>query len=207
MLSVVNLPPPSSRIMKNIDKLAKVLGFQYLHHNGFESPEDRANVLAKGLAKFESRLVAKEALDLGQRFFQQIRGAHLAKLEVRFINDAVGHGCFAAEDIEAGSFVGEYTGIVRENNRRYFEPLNNYCYEYPILDSLDRSYVIDATQGNLTRFINHSANPNLKPVYAFIEGMYHCIFLAISDIKKKTQLTYDYGKSYWYIRESPEQIP
>jgi len=64
-----------------------------------------------------------------------------------------------------------YKVEVRENNRRYFEPLNNYCYEYPVPDSIGRSFVIDATQGNLTRFINHSYEPNLKPKYAFLKGV------------------------------------
>ncbi len=38
--------------------------------------------------------------------------------------------------------------------------------EYPIADRLARNYVIYATKGNFTRFINHSDKPNLNPVYA-----------------------------------------
>jgi SET domain-containing protein len=66
--------------------------------------------------------------------------------------------------------------------------------------------VIDATKGNLTRFINHSIHPNLKPIHVFYEGFYHLIFLALRRIEKGTQLSYDYGKNYWYIREKPVEL-
>ena len=65
------------------------------------------------------------------------------------------------------------------------------------------NYVIDATNGNLTRFINHSYNPNLQPMYAFIEGFYHLIFLTIKPIKNGEQLAYNYGNNYWYLRGKP----
>ena len=102
--------------------------------------------------------------------------------------------------------MGEYTGIVRENVRIYFAPLNNYCYEYPVPDALGRSFVIDATRGNFTRFINHSRAPNLKPVYAFFDGFYHLIFLSLKEIQKGEQLSYDYGRNYWLLRSDPEEL-
>lgn len=147
--------------------------------------------------------MATEAIELGKRWAREIEDGIIAKSEVVWISDQVGHGLFTTHRIPAGAFVGEYTGIVRENNRRYLEPLNDYCYEYPILDAIGRSFVIDATQGNLMRFINHSERPNLRPRYAFIDGAYHCIFLAIEEIAPGTQLSYDYGRSYWYLREAP----
>jgi hypothetical protein len=66
--------------------------------------------------------------------------------------------------------------------------------------------VIDATQGNFTRFINHSNRPNLKPFYAFFDGLYHMILISIKDISKGEQFSYDYGPKYWYIRSPPEII-
>lgn len=129
-------------------------------------------------------------------------------LQFRYLhrNDDVGYGLYAEQAIEKDSYLGEYTGIVRKNDRRYLEPLNNYCYEYPIQDEIGRNYVIDATSGNATRFINHSSSPNLKPVYAFIDGFYHLIFLALDRIERGTQLSYDYGTNYWYLRNPPLSI-
>jgi len=190
----------------NILEISERLQFQYLIHNGFESTQAQEEVQRKGYEKLARGEVALEALELGQQFIQEIQEGYVVDASVHFINEQVGYGLFAKRVIEPGDFVGEYTGIVRKNDRRYLEPLNNYCYEYPILDSIHRSYVIDATQGNLTRFINHSFTPNLRPVYAFIDGYYHCIFRAFSLIEKGSQLSYDYGKSYWYIREAPEPL-
>jgi SET domain-containing protein len=63
--------------------------------------------------------------------------------------------------------------------------------------------VIDATQGNLTRFINHSRDPNLQPIHVFYDGFYHLIFIALRKIQQGEELSYDYGQSYWYLRDPP----
>ena len=172
--------------------------FQFLSHNPFEN---KKAVLKRGL---ESRPTT-EAIEWGKQFVDKINAAYIPAVSIRWVSEQVGYGLFAEEEIDAGSYVGEYTGMVRENDiRRVLEPLNHYCYEYPVPDSLGRSFVIDATQGNLTRFINHSFTPNLKPVYAYHAGFYHLIFIALQRIEPGTQLSYNYGKNYWLLREKPE---
>jgi hypothetical protein len=178
----------------------------YLPHIAFPSEEEKQVILAKGLEKLQQGAVSREALRLGKKYRQQIEAPYVFPSAIRYINEQVGHGLFAEEDLPPGHFVGEYTGIVRENNQRYFAPLNNYCYEYPVADSIGRSFVIDATQGNVTRFINHSSQPNLKPVYAFLDGFYHLIFLSLRKIQKGEQFSYDYGANYWYVREAPQHL-
>lgn len=167
--------------------------------------EDREDVYKRGMALFEAGKISLEELELGQRFRKEIEAGAICKVTVRLINDKVGHGLFADEDLPAGAYVGEYTGIVRTNEPR-IEKMNNYNYEYPVPDSIGRHFVIDATNGCETRFINHSYKPTLTPHYAFFDGFYHAIFLAEKDIPKGTQLTYDYGNSYWYIRARPEPL-
>ena len=180
--------------------------FLYLTHNSYRSDEERVQIVAKGNERLTLGKVSPAALELGERFAVEIKKGVLAKASVRWVGPGVGYGLFAEEVIATGSFVGEYTGIVRENNLRYLQPLNNYCYEYPVLDAIGRSFVIDATHGNFTRFINHSSAPNLQPGYAFRDGAFHCIFLALRQIQKGEQLSYDYGKSYWYLRQAPELL-
>lgn len=182
------------------------LEFVYLPQIAFESEEGRRDVWARGVAKLERGEVGEEALLLGAKYRKEIEADYAPCVSVRFINEQVGHGAFAEEDLKKGCFIGEYTGIVRENNRRYFAPLNNYCYEYPVPDSIGRSFVIDAKQGNFTRFINHSSKPNLQPAYAFFDGFYHAIFLSLRLIVKGEQFTYDYGANYWYVRDRPEEL-
>lgn len=190
--------------MNSILELEKRIPFKFLSCISFETLEDQADILARGQAKYQNNLVALESLELGKKFIEKIETAYLPQVSVRWISDLVGYGLFSEEEIAAGSYVGEYTGIVRRNDRRYFEPLNNYCYEYPVDDEIGRSFVIDATQGNLTRFINHSSCPNLRPVHVFYNGYYHLIFIALRLIQKGEQLSYDYGESYWYLRDRPQ---
>ena len=186
-----------------IPELEKRIPFKFLASITFETLEDQADILARGQAKHQNNLVSLESLELGKKFIEKIETAYIPQVSVRWVSDLVGYGLFAEEEIAARSYVGEYTGIVRRNNRRYFEPLNNYCYEYPVEDEIGRSFVIDATQGNLTRFINHSSSPNLKPFHVFYDGYYHLIFIALRLIQKGEQLSYDYGESYWYLRSNP----
>ncbi len=192
--------------MTLIQDLEQRLQFKYLPALAFESPEAQRLIREKGLAKWKNGEVSKEAEALGRRFLEQITAGYIAPVTVAWVSETVGHGLFAAEEIAAGSYVGEYTGLVRKNERNYFQPLNSYCYEYPVPDEIGRSYVIDATAGHLTRFINHSAAPNLRPVHVFHDGCFHLIFLALQDIKKGAQLSYHYGNNYWYVREPPAPI-
>jgi len=187
--------------LPSIEELEKQIPFKYLPSLSFE---DRLDVLARGKAKYKNNLVTPQALELGQKYIDKINACYIPKVSVRWISDNVGYGLFAEEPIAAGSYVGEYTGIVRRNDRRYFEPLNNYCYEYPVEDEIGRSFVIDATQGNLTRFINHRFNSNLQPRHVFYEWTYHLIFIAFRSIGRDEELSYDYGESYWYLREKPD---
>jgi hypothetical protein len=187
-------------------ELEALLRFCYLPQIAFESCESKEDVRARGVHKWQEGRVSPEALELGARFSGAVIAAALPACSLHFLGDEVGHGLFVEEEIKAGAFVGEYTGIVRKNDRRYLEPLNDYCYEYPVSDEIGRSFVIDATSGNLTRFINHSNCPNLRPVHIFFDGFYHLIFLALCDIAPSTQLTYNYGLNYWYVRRPPQEL-
>lgn len=190
----------------SINNLEKELGFKFLKKNVFETKEEEQKVKEKGMKKFETNIIPSEQIENGIKFKEMIQTAYIPKVSIHFLNEDVGHGLFAQEALSIGVYVGEYTGTVRENDRRYLEPLNNYCYEYPVPDEDGINYVIDATHGNLTRFINHSYQPNLKPMYAFIDGFYHLIFLSIKSINKGEQLVYNYGNNYWYLRGKPAEL-
>jgi SET domain-containing protein len=177
--------------------------YTHLSHIDFESSEERQEVWRLGMEAWERKEVTSEADQLGKQFIKKIEEGYIPAVSVRFINNQVDCGLFAEESLEGRCYVGEYTGVVRKNDRRYLEPLNNYCYTYPVLDEIGRNYVIDATKGNLTRFINHSYTPNLQPIYVFYEGFFHLIFLAIRRIEKGEQLFYNYGQNYWKLRDSP----
>lgn len=190
-----------------IAELESHLGFEYLPQIVFETVEEQQEIRLRGLEKYQRGEVNAEAEALGNKFAQEIATAYLPSVSIRWLSVALRFGLFLEEDIAEGSFVGEYTGIVRANDlRRYFAPLNDYLYTYPVSDEIGRNFVIDATKGNPTRFINHSSHPNLKPIHVFYEGFYHLIFLALRPIEKGTQLCYDYGHNYWHLRGRPVDL-
>jgi len=188
----------------SLEELEEKLQFYYLREIAFESPESRQEIWEKGIDLWVSRQTSPEAERLGALFHEKIESDFLPKVSIRWLSPELEHGLFAEELILEGAYVGEYTGIIRENDlRRYIGKLNNYCYNYPVKDSLERDYVIDAQNGNFTRFINHSSQPNLEPHHVFYGGFYHLIFLAKRAIEPGEQLTYNYGQNYWQLREPP----
>lgn len=172
----------------------------------FESEKKKIRIQKKGFFLEKKGLLKPKSAELGRKFKKEIGQGTLPKISIRFINENVGYGAFLEENLKKGEFAGEYTGLVRENIRIYFVALNKYLMEYPVDDSLGRSFVIDATNGNDCRFYNHSTRPNLQIQYAYLDGFYHAILLALCSIKKGEQLTYDYGPNYWIIREPPEKL-
>ncbi len=180
-----------------LSELEILLNFHYLPALVFKEEE---NIWEKGIQKWEEGKVVPDHLHNGLLYKRSIEKKKMPKASLRWCGENVGWGLFAEEKIAAGSFIGEYTGLVRKNDEY---TLNDYLYEYPVPDPIGRNYVIDATQGNLTRFINHCETPNLKPLYAYSEGIYHLVLVSIQTIKKGSQLTYDYGKKYWYVRTPP----
>ena len=134
-----------------IQELERRLQFNYLPVNAFESLEEEQLIREKGFAQLRNNEVSKEAQELGVRYSEEIAAGYIPPVSVAWIHENVGYGLLAAEDIAARSYCGAYTGIVRKNVRIYFQPPNDYCYEYPVPDEIGRSYVIDATSGHLTR--------------------------------------------------------
>lgn len=119
---------------------------------------------------------------------------------VAWINPVLCYGLFTAQDIAKHSFIGEYTGIVRKIDKKK-PKLNDYCFHYPTKFWSTNYVVIDALkEGNLARFINHSEQPNLQPLWMLNRGILHLIFIANQFIPKGKQLTFDYGEDYWVKR-------
>lgn len=190
----------------SIDELEKKLAYRHIPLIEFESAKERKAVRLKGLRQEKKGEILSSVRQLGQKYYPQILRSYIPEVSIRWVHASVGYGLFAEQPIIKHHYVGEYTGIIRKNDRRYFEPLNNYCYEYPVADEIGRNYVIDATAGCLTRFINHSSDPNLKPLYAYWKGYFHLIFLSLRKIVKGEQFSYDYGENYWYLRKKPVSL-
>ena len=97
----------------------------------------------------------------------------------------VGHGLFAAQDIQQGTKIIRYIGerITHEESERCLAAGNVYVF------GLDERYSIDgSTPKNTARYINHSCEPNCQT-----EQFGRIIWIvAIMDIEAGEELTYNY---------------
>ncbi|XP_055706357.1 histone-lysine N-methyltransferase EHMT2 isoform X2 [Phlebotomus papatasi] len=67
-------------------------------------------------------------------------------------------------------------------------------------------YCIDANfYGNVSRFFNHSCNPNMIPIRVYFD--HHDLrfpkiaFFSTRNIAPKEELTFDYGKNFWKVKQ------
>ncbi|MGQ0814802.1 MAG: SET domain-containing protein, partial [Gemmatimonadota bacterium] len=108
-----------------------------------------------------------------------------------------GKGVIATEPIAAGQRLIEYTGeriSPAEADRRY--PFDESEPQHTFLFAVSERVIIDAASGgNVSRFINHSCDPNCEAVIergrVFIE--------AVRAIEPGEELAYD----YWFVLEEP----
>ena len=101
-------------------------------------------------------------------------------------------GLFAKTDIKKGEKVIEYKG--RKFTHKQVEENDRFDNSKAIyLFTLNERYVLDGdTKTNTAKYINHSCNPNCE--VDIINGKIWII--AIKDIKKGDELSYDYGFGY-----------
>ncbi|MBT3393518.1 MAG: SET domain-containing protein-lysine N-methyltransferase [Waddliaceae bacterium] len=184
----------------SLEDFRRITGVEYIKHIEFHDEKIRKKVM-KSYPKFlASGTIAKNAKWQGTMFSEDLRKGAVADICIRWINDAVGFGVYAENDIAAGDYIGEYTGIVRRRSMLSLN-INGYCFNYPSKPWKLKSYMIDASRsGNHTRFINHSDTPNIAPSYALYDDIVHIIFTATKTIPMGTQLTLNYGKDYWRKR-------
>ena len=101
-------------------------------------------------------------------------------------------GLFAKTDIKKGEKVIEYKG--RKFTHTQVEEIDRFDNSKAIyLFTLNERYVLDGdTKTNTAKYINHSCDPNCE--VDIINGKIWII--AIKDIKKGDELSYDYGFGY-----------
>lgn len=152
-------------------------------------------------------VLGKEFCGLYDKYQKQITTGCFADVEIRWIDDVLQYGVFAGKDISKGEYIGEYVGIVQKKSIGTFYD-NDYCLRYPLEATFNfNCFLIDGRlEGNESRFLNHSFNPNLDIRAASENGLMHAFFLAKEDIPAGTQLTFNYGEDYWRRRMSPADL-
>ncbi|XP_061119230.1 histone-lysine N-methyltransferase EHMT1 isoform X1 [Conger conger] len=115
----------------------------------------------------------------------------------------MGWGVKSLQDISQGTFVCEYVGEIISDAEADVRENDSYLFN---LDSkVDDVYCIDARfYGNISRFINHTCEPNLFPVRVFTSHQDlrfpHIAFFASRNISAGEELGFDYGDHFWEIK-------
>lgn len=116
-------------------------------------------------------------------------------------------GVFASKNIPKGTKIIEYVGekiTLKESEKRADISLDNHKKNKSngavYLFELNKKYDIDGNFSyNTAKNINHSCNPNCET--DIIKG--HIWIIAIRDIKKGEELSYDYGYDLDDYKEHP----
>ncbi len=179
----------------------------FLSNPVFESEETFYTILSRSQKAKTKDRVPPEKTWMGIYFDKEIQQATHPAVSIRFIDDEIGFGVFTEQRIPSCSFIGEYTGIIQERKSRAIKD-KRYCVRYTTWQMGRRNYIIDAEKsGNFTRFINHSAQPNLSLQSVYWRGMPRMIFIALKEIEEGTQFTFDYGTFYWKeCQQTPKQF-
>ncbi|XP_046961322.1 probable histone-lysine N-methyltransferase CG1716 [Vanessa cardui] len=112
-----------------------------------------------------------------------------------FYADKKGCGVEASSDISAGEFLMEYVGEVLDYEQ-FYKRAQTYSEEnnlHHYFMSLKGDTVIDATlKGNISRFINHSCEPNAETQKWTVNGELRIGFFSKRDIPAGEEITFDY---------------
>lgn len=136
----------------------------------------------------------------GKEYQTHLMGGYISPVNIRWISSEMGYGLFADTPLEQGTYIGEYTGLVRKLLRRRKDH-NPYCVHYPTQLWSMNYYMIDALRcGNETRYINHSATPNTSVKCLLLNSLLHFVFFADRDIHADEEITCNYGSDYWQYR-------
>jgi len=133
---------------------------------------------------------------------REVQNGIKKRLYLEYISRSKGFGVFCKESIKKGEFICEYIGNILNKNSALEKINSNYMKNKPnYVLQVKENYVnisvstyIDAEEkGNISRFLNHSCEPNLSFDLVRIEHFIpHVAFYANRDIKEGEELTFSY---------------
>ncbi len=175
----------------------EIYNVQYTPALFFESYEELINTIHECPWTFKKSIFWEKERREALFFYKKLYSGYSAPVYIKKVNEKVGYGLFAMNDLLRGSYIGEYAGKVRHIARGSHEH-NEYCIHYPTKWLSCKYHVIDALQhGNHIRFINHSDSPNAKPIILVDRGIVRIVFFAVRDIDQEEEIVFDYGPDFW----------
>lgn len=184
----------------SLDQFEKAFNVKYLSHLHFASYAQLQKTIRNCPWILLKSVWGEENRKLGKLYQKQLEKGSVADVTIKWIDPQIGYGVFCNHELPRGTYVGEYTGVVRQLKR--LKPDHNaYCFHYPTRFWSWNYFMIDALrEGNEMRFINHSEQPNLEPKCLVDRGLLHLVFFTSQDIARGEQLTFNYGSDYWRHR-------
>jgi hypothetical protein len=127
---------------------------------------------------------------------RQLQNRDYAAFEV-FSEENMGLGLRAMENVSKGTLVIEYIGEIiddEEMNRRmnHQHEFNPYDKDYYVMQLTNDFYVDGKKEGNFSRFINHSCDPNCELQRWNVNNKTRIAIVAIKDIAEGEPFSYDY---------------
>eukprot|EP00644_Phytophthora_capsici_P001375 jgi/Phyca11/105136/e_gw1.10.592.1 len=130
--------------------------------------------------------------DCGNRL-RTMSGLHLAR-------GSIGYSVITSEDIESGSIVAEYAGVLTTHDyRKDKKRISNYTIGLATRSSRKENLWIEAKfKGNITRFMNHSCAANCRFYEVQNRRFVTVVVVAMEDIQAGSEVTVDYGDELWF---------
>ncbi|AAD19016.1 SET domain-containing protein [Chlamydia pneumoniae] len=190
----------------SLDRASELLHFRFLPSLVFSNWKVEQQIETLCHKSEKRRLISPLAKWLGKLHKQDLLCPPAPPVSVCWINAHVGYGVFARDEIAPWTYIGEYTGILRHRQAIWMDE-NDYCFRYPMPLFTLRYFTIDSgKQGNVTRFINHSEQPNAEAIGVFSEGLFHVIIRTVAPIYAGQEICYHYGPLYWKHRKKREEF-
>ncbi|KAF1344743.1 hypothetical protein BDV97DRAFT_303698, partial [Delphinella strobiligena] len=106
-----------------------------------------------------------------------------------------GFGVRACREFAPNEIITEYTGEIITQNEAYRRVIEEYTGKTDYYQmEFDQGMILDATRGSLTRFVNHSCDPNCEMVKRTVGGQPRmALFAGENGIMTGEELTYDYN--------------
>lgn len=140
-------------------------------------------------------LVEKMKFEVGNGTFVDDGGIY-----IRWINDIVKYGMYAAKPFKRRDVLGIYAGLVtRQLTDLEYAWEFNYLVEAKDDEGNKVRICIDAKhQGNYMRFANHRDKlQNGDQLYVVYNDIWHVLYIAQMDVKVHEQIFVNYGQGYW----------
>lgn len=170
-----------------------IFNFKYINHLEYADE-------CEGFPALDEKKLTKTEKQLVKKYGNLVAKGYEAPWYLQYINEQIGHGAFADEDIEEGQMIGEYTGtVIQRMKSKDFD----FSYGWSLIapeyhrDSVPAFFVDARKSGNFTRFINHSCYPNVSAIVIYSQEAWHMVYVASRLIKSGEQLLVNYGAGYW----------